>query len=216
MLNVHEQKRRYHTWVTKVCWTICGASSRFPRKTGLLDALSSWEPLIWLNVVAGTPTTREPSMNNDDALLIWWDGKRRKHHTDEIYAARHLKRSLSIKQMVTDKGYLHHPWRQQHLDNGLGLTFIPARHATKSAEGGNEVLRLYHHDLPRRQASAFAAEGRNGCAVNVVSKVTRQSCSNLQRKNSWNFGRCSYNFVWNSSKACLKRIFTVHLYQHVK
>lgn len=36
-----------------------------------------------LNVVAGKPTTREPSKSNDEALWIWWDGEGRKKYTDE-------------------------------------------------------------------------------------------------------------------------------------
>ena len=54
----------------------------YPRNEGFLDEVRSWEPLMLPKIFAGTPTTREPSMNNVDELLIWWNEKRKKD-TDE-------------------------------------------------------------------------------------------------------------------------------------
>lgn len=66
------------TWVINVCWTICEAVMTFVRNKGFWDARRSWEPLMLLNVATGTPVTREPSNNNDEASLIWGEGEREK------------------------------------------------------------------------------------------------------------------------------------------
>lgn len=153
-----------------------------------------------LNVSAGTPTTREPSMSNDDMLLICCDGR---HKWDRFILTGVLIENLNqinVTDRLTD---LHHPRRQQSLDDGLGLTFIPARHIAESGEGIIQVQRVYRLDLTGGQAGASIAEGRNGRGIDVASEVTRQSCSNLEGK-SKNFVRCSYisEFVFLSVKVC--------------
>lgn len=50
---------------------ICGPDIKFPRNKGFVEAEISWDPLMWLNTAAGTPTTREPSINRLELLLIW-------------------------------------------------------------------------------------------------------------------------------------------------
>lgn len=54
---------------------ICGADIKFDSSAGFLDAISSWEPLMLVNILAGIPTMREPSMISDDELLSWWGKK---------------------------------------------------------------------------------------------------------------------------------------------
>ena len=73
-----KEKLNGHTWVTKVCWTICGAVKMCRTKDGFLDAVRSSVPLILLYILDGIPMTREPSVNKVE-LLIW--GRRNKLST---------------------------------------------------------------------------------------------------------------------------------------
>lgn len=65
------------------------------------------------------------------------------------------------------------------------MTLIPAVHIAQCAEGIDQVLRFNHHELPSRQTDAFVAEGRNGCGINIFTKVPCQSRRNLQRKTNF-------------------------------
>lgn len=104
-----------------------------------------------------------------------------------------LKSNLMVQP--TDCSYLHRPRWHQRLDDGLGLTFTPAVHTAEDADGSDQVLRPYHGDLTGGYAGALAAEGRNDRGVNVVAEVTRQSCSDLQRKKArLNFVSCDKDF----------------------